>query len=109
MHCGGALISRRAYEKSCASFLSTASLRRHAPTFEDRDALSTNQDLGKLDILKAPASGCRIKIRAKLSRSRELDSRFNLPTLFGEKFVLRLLDKGAPARHDNLGLSLILS
>src|SRR5439155_1367502 len=52
--------------------------------------------MAKLDISekRLPQDG-RIKIRVKVeSRSRELDFRVStLPTLFGEKVVLRLLDK----------------
>jgi len=52
--------------------------------------------MSKLDISekRLPQDG-RIKIRVKVdSRSRELDFRVStLPTLFGEKVVLRLLDK----------------
>jgi type IV pilus assembly protein PilB len=62
-----------------------------------RDALiSRIKIMSKLDISekRLPQDG-RIKIRVKVdSRSRELDFRVStLPTLFGEKVVLRLLDK----------------
>src|SRR5690606_41993956 len=52
--------------------------------------------MAKLDISekRLPQDG-RIKIKVKIdNRSRELDFRVStLPTLFGEKVVLRLLDK----------------
>lgn len=52
--------------------------------------------MSKLDISekRLPQDG-RIKVRIKVdNRSRELDFRVStLPTLFGEKVVLRLLDK----------------
>ena len=52
--------------------------------------------MAKLDISekRLPQDG-RIKIKVKIdNRSRELDFRVStLPTLFGEKIVLRLLDK----------------
>src|SRR6059036_4194591 len=62
-----------------------------------RDALiSRVKIMAKLDISekRLPQDG-RIKIKVKVeSRSRELDFRVStLPTLFGEKVVLRLLDK----------------
>ena len=62
-----------------------------------RDALSSRvKILSKLDISekRLPQDG-RIKIKVKIdARSRELDFRVStLPTLFGEKVVLRLLDK----------------
>jgi type IV pilus assembly protein PilB len=62
-----------------------------------RDALiSRVKIMSKLDISekRLPQDG-RIKIKVKVdSRSRELDFRVStLPTLFGEKVVLRLLDK----------------
>ena len=62
-----------------------------------RDALiSRIKIMSKLDISekRLPQDG-RIKIKVKVdSRSRELDFRVStLPTLFGEKVVLRLLDK----------------
>src|SRR3979409_10797 len=69
---------------------------RH-PTLKMRDALiSRIKIMSKLDISekRLPQDG-RIKIRVKVdSRSRELDFRVStLPTLFGEKVVLRRLDK----------------
>jgi type IV pilus assembly protein PilB len=62
-----------------------------------RDAMiSRLKIMAKLDISekRLPQDG-RIKIKVKVdSRSRELDFRVStLPTLFGEKVVLRLLDK----------------
>ncbi len=62
-----------------------------------RDALlSRLKIMAKLDISekRLPQDG-RIKIKVKIdNRSRELDFRVStLPTLFGEKIVLRLLDK----------------
>src|SRR3982074_1273490 len=67
------------------------------PPLKMRDALiSRIKIMSKLDISekRLPQDG-RIKIRVKVdSRSRELDFRCStLPTLFGEKVVLRLLDK----------------
>ena len=67
------------------------------PPLKMRDALiSRIKILSKLDISekRLPQDG-RIKIKVKVeSRSRELDFRVStLPTLFGEKVVLRLLDK----------------
>jgi type IV pilus assembly protein PilB len=67
------------------------------PPLKMRDALiSRIKIMSKLDISekRLPQDG-RIKIRVKVdSRSRELDFRVStLPTLFGEKVVLRLLDK----------------
>src|SRR6266496_2102071 len=67
------------------------------PPLKLRDALiSRVKIMSKLDISekRLPQDG-RIKIRVKVdSRSRELDFRVStLPTLFGEKVVLRLLDK----------------
>jgi type IV pilus assembly protein PilB len=67
------------------------------PPMKMRDALiSRIKIMSKLDISekRLPQDG-RIKIRVKVeSRSRELDFRVStLPTLFGEKVVLRLLDK----------------
>src|ERR1041385_5751537 len=67
------------------------------PPLKMRDALiSRIKIMSKLDISekRLPQDG-RIKIRLKVdSRSRELDFRVStLPTLFGEKVVLRLLDK----------------
>jgi type IV pilus assembly protein PilB len=67
------------------------------PPLKIRDALiSRLKIMAKLDISekRLPQDG-RIKIRVKVdNRSRELDFRVStLPTLFGEKVVLRLLDK----------------
>src|SRR5437773_10312010 len=67
------------------------------PPLKLRDALiSRIKIMSKLDISekRLPQDG-RIKVRIKVdSRSRELDFRVStLPTLFGEKVVLRLLDK----------------
>jgi type IV pilus assembly protein PilB len=67
------------------------------PPLKMRDALiSRLKIMSKLDISekRLPQDG-RIKIKVKVdSRSRELDFRVStLPTLFGEKVVLRLLDK----------------
>ena len=67
------------------------------PPMRMRDALiSRLKIMAKLDISekRLPQDG-RIKIKVKVdNRSRELDFRVSsLPTLFGEKVVLRLLDK----------------
>jgi len=67
------------------------------PPLKLRDALiSRIKIMSKLDISekRLPQDG-RIKIKVKIdARSRELDFRVSsLPTLFGEKVVLRLLDK----------------
>ena len=67
------------------------------PPLKMRDALiSRIKIMAKLDISekRLPQDG-RIKIKVKVeARSRELDFRVStLPTLFGEKVVLRLLDK----------------
>jgi type IV pilus assembly protein PilB len=67
------------------------------PPMRMRDALiSRLKIMSKLDISekRLPQDG-RIKIKLKIDgRSRELDFRVStLPTLFGEKVVLRLLDK----------------
>jgi type IV pilus assembly protein PilB len=67
------------------------------PPLKLRDALiSRVKIMAKLDISekRLPQDG-RIKIKVRIdSRSRELDFRVStLPTLFGEKVVLRLLDK----------------
>lgn len=67
------------------------------PPLRMRDALiSRLKIMSKLDISekRLPQDG-RIKIKVKIeNRSRELDFRVStLPTLFGEKVVLRLLDK----------------
>src|SRR6266403_972328 len=74
------------------------------PPLKMRDALiSRLKIMAKLDISekRLPQDG-RIKIKVKIEgRSRELDFRVSsLPTLFGEKVVLRLLDK------DNLMLDM---
>ena len=67
------------------------------PPLKMRDALTSRiKIMAKLDIAekRLPQDG-RIKIRVRLDgRSRELDFRVStLPTIFGEKIVLRLLDK----------------
>lgn len=67
------------------------------PPLKMRDALTSRlKIMSKLDIAekRLPQDG-RIKIKVKFdNRSRELDFRVStLPTLFGEKVVLRLLDK----------------
>jgi type IV pilus assembly protein PilB len=67
------------------------------PPLKMRDALTSRlKIMSRLDIAekRLPQDG-RIKIRVKLDgRSRELDFRVStLPTIFGEKMVLRLLDK----------------
>ncbi len=67
------------------------------PPMRMRDALlSRLKIMAKLDISekRLPQDG-RIKIKVRIdNRSRELDFRVStLPTLFGEKIVLRLLDK----------------
>jgi len=67
------------------------------PPFKMRDALTSRlKIMARLDIAekRLPQDG-RIKIRVKLDgRSREIDFRVStLPTIFGEKVVLRLLDK----------------
>jgi type IV pilus assembly protein PilB len=67
------------------------------PPLKMRDALiSRLKIMSKLDISekRLPQDG-RIKIKVKVdTRARELDFRIStLPTLFGEKVVLRLLDK----------------
>jgi type IV pilus assembly protein PilB len=67
------------------------------PPMKMRDAMiSRLKIMSKLDISekRLPQDG-RIKIKVKVdARSRELDFRVStLPTLFGEKVVLRLLDK----------------
>jgi len=74
------------------------------PPLKLRDAITSRiKILSKLDISekRLPQDG-RIKLKMKLQdRSKELDFRVScLPTLFGEKIVLRLLDK------DNLRLDL---
>ncbi|HWQ32930.1 MAG TPA: type IV-A pilus assembly ATPase PilB [Blastocatellia bacterium] len=68
-----------------------------APPLKMKDALTSRiKIMSKLDISekRLPQDG-RIKIKLKFEgRSRELDFRVSsLPTLFGEKVVLRLLDK----------------
>ena len=67
------------------------------PPMKMRDAITSRiKIMAKLDIAekRLPQDG-RIKIKAKLDgRSRELDFRVStLPTLWGEKVVMRLLDK----------------
>jgi type IV pilus assembly protein PilB len=67
------------------------------PPLKLRDSLTSRvKIMSKLDIAekRLPQDG-RIKIKVKMDdRSRELDFRVStLPTLFGEKIVLRLLDK----------------
>jgi type IV pilus assembly protein PilB len=76
------------------------------PPLKMRDALTSRiKIMSKLDIAekRLPQDG-RIKIRVRLDgRSRELDFRVStLPTIFGEKIVLRLLDK------ENLRLDLTM-
>jgi type IV pilus assembly protein PilB len=68
-----------------------------SPPMKMRDALTSRlKIMSRLDIAekRLPQDG-RIKIRVRLeNRSRELDFRVStLPTIFGEKIVLRLLDK----------------
>ncbi|HWP43174.1 MAG TPA: type IV-A pilus assembly ATPase PilB [Blastocatellia bacterium] len=68
-----------------------------SPPLKMRDALTSRlKIMARLDIAekRLPQDG-RIKIRVRLDgRSRELDFRVStLPTIFGEKIVLRLLDK----------------
>src|SRR5262245_16904570 len=67
------------------------------PPMKLRDAITSRlKIMAKLDISekRLPQDG-RIKIKMKLSgKNREMDYRVSvLPTLFGEKIVLRLLDK----------------
>ncbi|HEY5610494.1 MAG TPA: type IV-A pilus assembly ATPase PilB [Thermoanaerobaculia bacterium] len=74
------------------------------PPLKLRDAMTSRlKILAKLDISekRLPQDG-RIKLKMKLNeKNKELDFRVSvLPTLFGEKIVLRLLDK------DNLQLDL---
>src|SRR6476659_5366882 len=74
------------------------------PPLKLRDAITSRlKILAKLDISekRLPQDG-RIKLKMKLNeRNKELDFRVSvLPTLFGEKIVLRLLDK------DNLRLAM---
>jgi type IV pilus assembly protein PilB len=76
------------------------------PPMKMRDAMTSRlKILARLDIAekRLPQDG-RIKLRVKLDgRSRELDFRVSsLPTIFGEKIVMRLLDK------ENLRLDLAL-
>lgn len=68
-----------------------------APPMKLKDAITSRiKILAKLDIAekRLPQDG-RIKLKAKIEgRTRELDYRVStVPTLFGEKVVLRLLDK----------------
>ncbi|MGC8916423.1 MAG: type IV-A pilus assembly ATPase PilB [Thermoanaerobaculum sp.] len=68
-----------------------------APPLKLKDAITSRiKILAKLDIAekRLPQDG-RIKLKAKVEgRTRELDYRVStVPTLFGEKVVLRLLDK----------------
>ncbi|MCX7895635.1 MAG: type IV-A pilus assembly ATPase PilB [Thermoanaerobaculum sp.] len=68
-----------------------------APPLRLKDAITSRiKILAKLDIAekRLPQDG-RIKLKAKVEgRTRELDYRVStVPTLFGEKVVLRLLDK----------------
>jgi type IV pilus assembly protein PilB len=68
-----------------------------SPPLKMRDALTSRlKIMARLDIAekRLPQDG-RIKVRVRLEgRSRELDFRVStLPTIFGEKMVLRLLDK----------------
>jgi type IV pilus assembly protein PilB len=76
------------------------------PPMKMRDAMTSRlKILARLDIAekRLPQDG-RIKLKVRLDgRSRELDFRVSsLPTIFGEKIVLRLLDK------ENLRLDLSL-
>src|SRR5262249_161915 len=68
-----------------------------APPMKMRDALTSRlKIMARLHIPQnPPPQDGRIKIRVRLdNRSRELDFRVStLPTIFGEKIVLRLLDK----------------
>ena len=61
--------------------------------------------MSSLDIAerRLPQDG---RIKLKLGKGREMDFRVSvLPTLWGEKIVMRLLDKGEPAaRHDEARL-----
>ena len=61
--------------------------------------------MSKLDIAerRLPQDG---RIKLKLGKKRDMDFRVSvLPTLFGEKVVMRLLDKSQPpARHDEARL-----
>src|ERR1041384_6376642 len=72
-------------------------LEKMSPPMKMRDALTSRlKIMARLDIAekRLPQDG-RIKIRVRLdNRSRELDFRVStLPTIYGEKMVLRLLDK----------------
>ena len=74
------------------------------PTLKLKDAITSRMKiLAKLDISekRLPQDG-RIKLKMKLNeKNKELDFRVSiLPTLFGEKIVMRLLDK------DNLRLDM---
>jgi type IV pilus assembly protein PilB len=76
------------------------------PPLKMRDAMTSRlKILARLDIAekRLPQDG-RIKLKVRLdNRSRELDFRVSsLPTIYGEKIVLRLLDK------ENLRLDLAL-
>ena len=63
-----------------------------------RDANLAHQDQSKLDISEKRLPQTRIKIKVKSTLDpRARLSRFTLPTLFGEKVVLRLLDKRTSA------------
>ena len=76
-----------------------------APPMKLRDAITSRiKIMAKLDIAekRLPQDG-RIKLRFNDNgQSKEIDFRVScLPTLFGEKIVLRLLDRDeADARHD---------
>ena len=78
------------------------------PPLKLRDAIvSRIKIMAKLDIAekRLPQDG-RIKIKTKhQGRMKELDYRVSvIPTLFGEKIVLRLLDKdNLEIRHDKAG------
>ena len=80
-----------------------------APPLKFRDAITSRiKIMAKLDIAekRLPQDG-RIKIRFNDNGHRkDIDFRVScLPTLFGEKIVMRLLDKGqADARHDEARL-----
>src|SRR5207249_11235997 len=75
-------------------FLSLSSLTIIIPSFPTRR--SSDLIMAKLNISekRVPQDG-RIRIRTKIDeKPREIDFRVSvLPTLFGEKIVLRLLDK----------------
>ena len=78
------------------------------PPLKLKDAITSRlKIMAKLDISekRLPQDG-RIKVKMKLQRAslKEMDYRVScLPTLFGEKIVLRLLDK------DNLNLDMTKS